>query len=473
MKFTRTATALGVAVFASNSLAEAVLYHNFSRVDVIEQAIVEDSWMLVEDGIIQSLGEGALPAGFEAEARDMGGRYAMPGLIDAHAHITAGPHRLEVIDGRPTLTIESVDEITRFNALSALAHGVTTVRNPGGDTEANAHYDEHIASGEWTGPTALHAGRVIQPSPFGGSAFAHPDSREAWFAEARRQAEAGMRYFKLYVGLSEEELRTGIEAAHAHGLQAIAHLDQVSWTTALDAGIDGLEHALPTSADLLPEADRAAFEAMRPRGSVYLADWFRRVDFDSPEMQALFAILAERQTALNLTLLVNEMIARADALATVVDETDLATMHPDNWAATEQLMSMGASLWQAEDFEMAREALAKVREFARRLFEAGIPLMIGTDGNGSGPLMAKEMQLHRNAGIPAWDVLALATHRAAETMGLDRVGRIAPGFEADVAFLDADPVASFEALKAASAVIVDGRYYTRDALLAAAREFLD
>ena len=30
-------------------------------------------------------------------------------------------------------------------------------------------------------------------TPFGGSAFAHPDSREAWFAEARRQAEAGMR----------------------------------------------------------------------------------------------------------------------------------------------------------------------------------------------------------------------------------------------------------------------------------------
>ena len=463
--------ALALQCISENSLAKPVLYHNFSHVDVVQQQVVADSWMIVDEGHIRAVGNGKLPLDFNGERRDMNGLYALPGLIDGHAHITAGPHKVEVLDGQPTVTIESVDEITRFNALSALANGVTTVRNPGGDTQANARYDTMIKQGKWLGPTALHAGSVIQPSPFGGNAFAHPDSREAWFAEAKRQADAGMTYFKLYVSLSEEELALGIEAAHAHGLKAIAHLDQVSWQTALDLGIDGLEHALPTSTELLPEEHHEAFDALRARGA-HQAAWFTLVDYDSPQMQKLFASLKERQTTLNMTLLVNEMLAHASSLDELVTPEVLATMHPDNWAATKQFMSMAAAVWTEEDIKTANRALTSVGEFARRLAEADIPLLIGTDGNGAGPLMAIEMQLHKDAGLPAWQILALATHRSASTMGLD-TGQITPGYEADVVFLQNNPVESFDALKKVASVIVDGQYRTRDALLQKASRFLD
>lgn len=471
MRLLKTSITLVFLSLSSASLAEVVLYHNFAHVDVVEQRIVEDAWMIVDRGLIQSAGHGALPGDFDGQRRDMRRRYALPGLIDGHAHITAGPHKVEIIDGHPTVTIESVDAITRYSALSALAHGVTTVRNPGGDTQANAHYDAMIESGDWLGPTALHAGSVIQPSPFGGNAFAYPDAREAWFAEAERQSEAGMTYFKLYVGLSEEELALGIEAAHAHGLKAIAHLDQVSWQTALDLGIDGLEHALPTSAELLPEAQREGFDALRARG-VHQAAWFTRVDFDSPEMQKLFTTLQERQTTLNLTLLVNEMLAFANNLSELATPEVLATIHPENWAAMKQFMSMAASLWTEEDFETARQALGPVQEFTRRIVAADIPLLIGTDGNGAGPLMAMEMQLHIDAGIPEWDVLALATHRSAEVLNLN-TGRIAPGYEADVLFVEENPVDSIEVLKYVESVIVDGQHRTRERLLDEADKLLD
>jgi len=462
---------LALPSLSSTSLAEPILFHNFQHVDVVEQRIKADSWIIIDNGLIQATGQSELPDDFTGETRDMNGLYALPGLIDGHAHVTAGPHKVEIIDGRPTVTIESVDEITRFNALSALAHGVTTVRNPGGDTQANTRYDAMIKRGDWLGPTALHAGKVIQPSPFGGSAFAHPDSREAWFEEARRQAEAGMTYFKLYVSLSEDELKTGIEAAHAHGLQAIAHLDQVSWQTALELGVDGLEHALPTSAELLPEKHRDAFRAMIPRGA-HQAAWFTMVDFDSPKMQELFATLHEKQTTLNLTLLVNEMIAYANNLDAVVTPRVAATMHPDSWAATRDFMATAAALWIEDDQATARQALAGVQEFTRRIVAADIPLLIGTDGNGAGPLMAIEMQLHADAGIPAWDVLALATYRSAKALELN-TGRIAPSYEADLMFMAENPVQSFEALRRVDSVIVDGQLYTRGALLERANDLLD
>ncbi len=40
----------------------------------------------------------------------------------------------------------------------ALAFGITSLRNPGGSTEAASHYDTMLARGAWVGPEALHAG---------------------------------------------------------------------------------------------------------------------------------------------------------------------------------------------------------------------------------------------------------------------------------------------------------------------------
>lgn len=472
MRIYGAAILIGFAILPPSSLADATLYHGFAHVDVTHAKVIPNSWLIVEDDRIVALGAGNPPEDFSGERRDVSGTWALPGLIDGHAHITAGPHKVEVANGKPTVTIESVDTITRYNALMALAYGVTTVRNPGGDPEANARYDANVASGRWRGPTALHAGAVIQPPPFGGKAFAYPTTREGWLAEAKRQAELGMTYFKLYTSLTADELALGIEAAHAHGLQAIAHLDQVSWQTALDLGIDGLEHALPTSADLLPKPHRATFDQRRLAGSRYLAEWFALVDFDGPEMQQLFATLADRGTTLNLTLLVNHMVAHADDLSRIIDDAAVGDLHPDTWAASSQFLAMGAAYWSPDDFVMARDALERVAEFLRRLHDAGIPLLIGTDGNGGGAFMALEMQLHVDAGLSTFEVLDLATTAAAQTMGLPATGRIASGLEADIVFLSQDPTTDVSAVRAVTAVLVDGDYLTREQLVTEARNLL-
>jgi imidazolonepropionase-like amidohydrolase len=94
------------------------------------------------------------------------------------------------------------------------------------------------------------------------------------------------------------------------------------------------------------------------------------------------------------------------------------------------------------------------------LHAAGVPMMIGTDGGG-GVLIGREMELHRDAGIPAWDVLRMATSAAADIMGMgDRVGRIEQGYDADLVILDADPLADVRAVDRVHAVINNGKFVT-------------
>jgi len=473
----KMATALIVTVWLASACETApqtkggVLYHGFSRIDPIAEEVVEDSWLVVRDGVITAMGVG-MPSGGSYDAmRDMQKFYASPGLIDAHAHITAGPHRIQVLNDAPTVTIDSIDEITQFNAAIALAFGVTTVRNPGGDPEANACYDDNISAGTWIGPEAFHAGAVIQPPPFGGKAFAYPKTDAEWDEEARRQAELGATYFKLYVGLTEKELAKGIAAAHRHGLKAIAHLDRVSWVRAIELGIDGLEHALPTSPDLLEPEARAEFINQLSVDTKYLYRWFELVDFDGPLFQELTQAIVENDIDTNMTLLVNDMTFHVNDLDYVLPPEDHKYKHPATREGFLKFLSLGGTGWTPDDLARADEAMKKVLEFARRLHDAGAPMMIGTDGNGGGPEMAREMALHAKAGISSWAILRMATSRSAKRLGIsERTGKLAPGFEADIAFFRSNIVQNLAEARNVAVVVNNGVEYTSEDLLVIAQE---
>ena len=317
---------------ASNRVApHADVYYNFTLVDPATEKRVENAWVVVEAGHLSRIGSGRPPKSSDpARSHDLGGRFVLPGLIDAHAHITAtGILKVEMVNGAPVVSMKIDEAITQRNARVALARGVTTVRNPAGNPEENAQYDRMIASGAWTGPEARHAGAAIQPPPMGGAMFAYPRTEAEWQAEASRQAKLGMTYFKLYIDLSEQELATGIRVAHEHGLQAIAHLNSVSWTRAVELGIDGLEHALPTSPDLLEPEARARYIAERDMTSRFMYRWFEHADFNGPLIRRLVELLAQKKIPVDLTLVVNEIVYNTDDLARVLPQAQLKYFHPD------------------------------------------------------------------------------------------------------------------------------------------------
>ncbi|HEU4654991.1 MAG TPA: amidohydrolase family protein [Steroidobacteraceae bacterium] len=455
---------LSVTSQASHTTSD--LYTNLFLLDPEKQSRTADAYILVQDRRIVAVGTGTPVVESKVRVHDMHGRFALPGFIDAHAHITLGPQIIAVRDGMPSITFRSDDAISQRYGRIALAYGVTTVRNPGGETAANAKYEEMVASGQWIGPDALSAGAIVEPPPFDPPYFVYPRTEDEWQTEAAHQAKLGMRYFKLYSELSEEEVATGIRVAHQHGLKAIAHLNKVSWTRAAQLGIDGLEHALATSPDLLEPAERATYLGELGPTSKYMYRWYELANYKGPRIQEMIRLIVEKKVALNMTLVVNEIVYNADDPSRAYPAEFRRYEDPSTLDSAIKGLRLSSTGWTPDDFGRARSIMPKVLRFARMLYEAGAPMMIGTDGHGGSWFYAREMQLHVQAGIPPWAVLRMATSQAADILGIgNHTGRIAPGFDADIVFLDRDPVADIGAVGSVYSVMSKGKYFLSKQLL--------
>lgn len=449
--------------------AEPDVYLGLNLVHPQTETIQTGAYVVVEDGRIVEIGQGR-PANGLGRMHDFTGVFALPGLIDTHAHVSLGAARLGVDDdGAPYLAADHRPDIVAHHARRLLAHGVTTVRNPGGDMDHSWAYDEARAEGDLEGPEALHAGEVIDRSPFPFIGLVDRPSETRSIADiVAEQAQGGARYIKLYESLSEEDLAEGIAEARRHGLPVIGHLSDVSWTRAAELGVDALVHMMPVSPDLLPADRREAYVANRRPGAFAFFEWFEAVDLDAPEIDEMIRTLAREQVHVDATLVAFEAAFRGDDPGFLARDADL--FHPDMQASWNEGFRFDLG-WTAEDYPRARAVWPKVLELTRRMHEGGVPLTLGTDMANPfiapGRSMAREAVLHQEAGIPAWDVLRMATSDAASTLGIaERTGALAVGQEADMVFLTANPSADLNALTQVRAVVSDGVLYDPEALLA-------
>jgi len=173
----------------------------------------------------------------------------------------------------------------------------------------------------------------------------------------------------------------------------------------------------------------------------------------------MIATLARRRIPVDATLIVFRQAFWGDDRS--LRDADLAYANPSlvrDWT-TSFSFDKG---WSADDYRRAKAVWPKVLRFVRMLHEAGVPLTIGTDMNNPfvapGVSVAREAALHVDAGIPAWDVLQMATVNAARLLKVDdRTGRLRPGMEADILFLAADPSIDIHALTSVVGVVENGR----------------
>ncbi|WP_290612039.1 amidohydrolase family protein [Arsukibacterium sp. UBA3155] len=391
---------------------ESVLYHNATLINPATEQQLNDGWLLVQDGRIVQMGQlqenQSLPV--TATQIDLQDQYVMPGLIDVHLHLTAGPARVEMQDGKPLLTMKGHSQLTRYHAISTLATGVTTAFSPAGEPAANAEYVRQQQQGNWIGPNLSYAGFIFEPTPILGGAV-HPKDESSWRAEIASQKALGVDYIKLYTGLNKDEVTMGVRLANEAGLKTVAHLDNVSWKFAADLGVDMLTHALPTSAELLTGDAREIYlkERKNPMNQRFIYSWFQYVDYDSAPMQRLISTLAKQHTRIDLTLVVNELFYFARELNAIYPEPGLWVFHPQMRKGWRALMAAPSYDWTTEDFKVAQQQLPKVQQFFKRLYDAGVPLAIGTDSVASGPFYLRELQLSQAAGLTNWQVLQLAT----------------------------------------------------------------
>jgi uncharacterized protein (TIGR02246 family) len=415
---------------------------------------------------MESAAKGSVPVPRGAMVVEGRGRYLLPGFVDAHAHVALGPVHLEKTTAGPAMRVEYDHAASREMLQTLLAFGVTAVRNPAGPTSHVIPMRDSLDRGLIPGPRMRTAGEVIDVIKAPGlvaTVASEADVR----AEVDRQAAAGVDFIKLYAGLQAPLVRAGIDEAHRKGLRALGHLTFTSWTDAARAGIDGIVHISPGSPALLP-ADRRPDYLRTFRGTQFMARWFEFADLDSPEIREMTAALVEHGVVLDFTLVTFYNIFFGDR-PEVTEAPDLAYAPPTLLRNWREEMTLSQD-WSADDYQRAHALWPRVLAFARHLSDAGVQLTVGTDTpnpwTAPGASFHRELQLYVDAGIPASDVLQMATRNGAAAIGLEaEIGTIAVGKRADLVLLAADPLADIANTRRIMLVVHDGRARTPAQLL--------
>src|SRR3989454_798813 len=356
--------------------------------------------VIVDDDRVRSVASGDASIPKEAEVIDLSRYTGIPGLIDAHTHITY------YWDGNTTPRYEPPrhSAVTAFlaqeNAQKALEVGVTTIRNLNAADGTDLAMRDLIAMGKIIGPRMFVSGTGIRitrstapPAPIG----IMVDGVDAVIHGVRQVIASGADWVKMYGStggfddvtqfqtFTFEEIKAAVDATHALGKKIAIHsYGPAGARDAVRAGTDSLEHA---------------------------------TDMDD-------------QT-------IAEMVRRKTFYVPTIDHNQYYVENADNVyhfppGAKERLLD-----YIRRNFETAKKA-----------YQAGARIVVGSDAvyNGWG-LNMRELDWLVKLGMTPAQALKAATTEPAAMLGMDKsLGSVAPGFFADIVAVQGDPLANITAV---------------------------
>ncbi len=432
-----------------------------TRVFVGDGTLIENGSVLVRDGKIADIFEGAGPdpEKLKADVVEGAGKTLLPGLIDAQV-------RLGSPGGISTSSEDYDPKKAMPHAAAALLYsGVTAARSVGDGLDASRSLRGEIANGSKLGAQLFICGPIFTVENGHGTEFlqnvpeAARDALKAQLVrtpktpeEARRQVrelkaagvdgvkailEAGWGDGMLYDRLDLLLVRSVAEEARAQNLPLATHTgDARDVTDAVEIGSSSIEHG--SWRDEVPDA---VLERMVRQG-VYL-------DPALGVAEAYANYFAGKGDTLN-----NSLVQQA-VLGTVLKGTREFVTSGKGADATK------AALFQSA-FERAGANLL-------RAWKAGVPLVAGSEAGSPmvfhGPSLHHELQLWVKAGIPAKVALTAATGNGAKLMRAEnRIGAIRKGLDADLLLVDGNPLEDISATERISLVVFKGERIRRSAL---------
>ncbi|MFN2446085.1 MAG: amidohydrolase family protein [Vicinamibacterales bacterium] len=365
--------------------------------------VTTDAVVVVERDRVKSVGSGNAAVPANAVVIDLSKYYAIPGMIDAHTHITYWADATPRPGVRPMQTSTGPSTAVRVfmaqeNARKSLEAGFTSVRDLGAQDYADVAMRDLINRGAMVGPRVFAAGYGLHVTnraprvgevlvPTGGEANGPAEVMKA----VREQIAAGADVIKMFGSVGGfdnvntnqtfgfEEMKAAVEVAHAFGKKIAIHSYGASGARdAARAGPDSIEHAV--------DIDDATLREMAARGTVYVptvahnqvywenADWF------------------------------------------------------------------GFAPGYAEKF---KDYIDRNMETVRRAIKAGVRVGMGSDAVFIGwGQNARDLRLYVECGMTPEQALATATTVNATLLPLEQsLGAVAPGYYADIVALQGDPLA--------------------------------
>jgi len=397
--------------FACAVHAQTIAIRAGNLIDPSKGSIAKDQIILVKGNNIEAVGPNVeIPN--DAEIADLSRSWVMPGLMDAHTHLTSGQKNWDL--ERSYLYEDSAYRALRGlkTAQVLLNAGITTVRDVGNDANyAAVDLRKTIDQGWFTGPTILTAGKII--GPFGGQSngasvemgpywrfeYIDADGSDEIVKAVRQNIFYGADLIKLVADSSRshyslEEIRTAVEAAHNAGLAVAVHvLESSPAKDVILGGADSIEHGFFLSDDIL--------RLMKEKGTVLVG-----TDFPSEHLVAGGIDTPENAKVLGNTIL--DRLGRAYRIGVKMGfGTDIVVDLPSETRA-----------------EMTWDYLA----------------------------------VWRAAGVPAAEILKCMTTNDAELLRVNkRRGAILPGLAADIVATPANPLDDIEGLRKINFVMKNGR----------------
>jgi imidazolonepropionase-like amidohydrolase len=407
------------AVLASPLGAETVAIRAGSVLTDAASEPTGPATILVTDGRIAAITPGHGPVEADREI-DLVRLTVLPGLIDLHTHLTGDPGG-DFWKGATEPDEWGVVVGAKNARLTALA-GFTTVREAGSGRDTAFSLRRGTAEGLVPGPRVIAAGPPL--AIIGGHADVNGFRSEVnalldrgftctgpveCAAKVRLASQNGSDVIKitatggvlsqqgrgLEAHFTPEEMKAIADTAHSLGLKVMAHAHGARGIQqAAEAGIDSIEHGT--------YLDEAAARAMKANGTVLV-----------PTLMALEGV--------------SEGIGKG--VYTPVVEEKIRAVQP----------LMGSLVSRAREF--------------------GVTVAFGTDaGVYQHGRNAEELGLMRRQGMTDREVLASATTVAAKVLGMEsQIGRIAPGYSADIIAVDGNPLADVTVLEKVDFVMVRGR----------------
>jgi imidazolonepropionase-like amidohydrolase len=393
----------------------AILLNHANIIDCISDQPIRDAGILVENGRIISLTTKVekLPVG--SLAIDLGGRWILPGLIDAHVHI----RNLE-------------------GARAVLATGVTTMRMMGLEHYVDVGMRELHRNGAKDLPEVIASGYALPVRPdvpsFEGFILDFPQ-----LASAPRLGMAGI-----------EELRRRVDANLQHGVNAIKILADLPPYT--DQSLGPVVGGIPTKP---PPQGQQTFTEQEIAAIVNEArkEGLPVAAHTSVDESAAAAVRAGVRSIEHGTVLSDSTL-------------DLMKQHGTYLVPTLSVRDfvLGTALGQKMSPAVKKasaEMQVRQHDSALRAWRKGIPLVAGTDMRENllpSFSVSTEVAEFVKIGVPPMEAIKAATSRAAECLRIsNRTGSIRTGYEADLIVVDGDPLVDIGALKKVVLVINDGQ----------------
>ena len=249
------------------------------------------------------------------------------------------------------------------------------------------------------------------------------------------------------------------EEAHRRGMRVSGHVPAfMTAEQAVRAGYDEIQHMNMLFLNFL--YDRVQ-DTRSPARFTAVAEHAAEIDLDSPRVRSFLALLKERKVTVDPTLDVFENLFADRPGRVAAAFTEVADRMPP--LVRRGFLEGGLPVPEGAD-ERWRAAFPAMERMLMALRREGIPIVAGTDSL-AGFSLPRELELYVEAGIPAPEVLRMATLGAARVLGRDdRLGEIAPGKLADMILVDGDPTRRIGDVRRVLLVVADGAVFDPEAL---------